>query len=57
MRTSFCVDVLLNRFVNAKYVFSSDVDSYEDGDGQALRDTLNRFEMKFPLQLLRKGFE
>ena len=22
----------------------TDVDSYEDGDGQALRDTLNRFE-------------
>ena len=57
MRTSFCVDVLLNRFVNSKYVFSSDVDSYEDGDGQALRDTLNRCDMKFPLQLLRKGFK
>ena len=57
MRASFCVNVLLNRFVDAKYVFSSDVDSYEDGDGQALRDTLNRCEMKFPLQLLRKGFE
>ena len=56
MRTSFCVDVLLNRFVNSKYVFSSDVDSYEDGDGQALRDTLNRCDMKFPLRLLRKGF-
>ena len=57
MRASFCVNVLLNRFVNAKYVFSSDVDSYEDGDGQALRDTLNRCDMKFPLQLLRKGFK
>ena len=57
MRASFCVDVLLNRFINAKYVFSSDVDSYEDGDGQALRDTLNRCDMKFPLQFLRKGFE
>ena len=56
MRASFCVDVLLNRFVNSKYVFSSDVDSYEDGDGQALRDTLNRCDMKFPLRLLRKGF-
>ena len=56
MRTSFYVDVLLNRFVNSKYVFSSDVDSYEDGDGQALRDTLNRCDMKFPLRLLRKGF-
>ena len=56
MRASFYVDVLLNRFVNAKYVFSSDVDSYEDGDGQALRDTLNRCDMKFPLRLLRKGF-
>ena len=56
MRTSFYVNVLLNRFVNAKYVFSSDVDSYEDGDGQALRDTLNRCDMKFPLRLLRKGF-
>ena len=48
MRASFCVDVLLNRFVNSKYVFSSDVDSYEDGDGQVLRDTLNRCDMKFP---------
>ena len=57
MRASFCVDVLLNRFVDAKYVFLSDVDSYEDGDGQALRDTLNRCDMKFSLQLLRKGFE
>ena len=57
MRASFYVNVLLNRFVDAKYVFSSDVDSYEDGDGQALRDTLNRCDMKFPLQLLRKGFE
>ena len=57
MRASFYVDVLLNRFVNAKYVFLSDVDSYEDGDGQALRDTLNRCDMKFSLQLLRKGFE
>ena len=57
MRTSFYVNVLLNRFGNAKYVFLSDVDSYEDGDGQALRDTLNRCDMKFPLQLLRKGFE
>ena len=57
MKASFYVDVLLNRFVNAKYVFSSDVDSYEDGDGQALRDTLNRCDMKFSLQLLRKGFE
>ena len=56
MRASFCVNVLLNRFINAKYVFSSDVDSYEDGDGQALRDTLNRCDMKFPLRLLRKGF-
>ena len=56
MRASFCVDVLLNRFVDAKYVFLSDVDSYEDGDGQALRDTLNRCDMKFPLRLLRKGF-
>ena len=56
MKTSFYVDVLLNRFVNAKYVFLSDVDSYEDGDGQALRDTLNRCDMKFPLRLLRKGF-
>ena len=54
MRTSFYVDVLLNRFANAKYVFLSDVDSYEDGDGQALRDTLNRCDMKFPLQLLRR---
>ena len=45
MRASFCVNVLLNRFVNAKYVFSSDVDSYEDGDGQVLRDTLNRCEI------------
>ena len=45
MRTSFYVDVPLNRFVNAKYVFLSDVDSYEDGDGQALRDTLNRCEI------------
>ena len=43
MRASFCVDVLLNRFINSKYVFSSDVDN-EDGDGQALRDTLNKFE-------------
>ena len=57
MRTSFYVDVLLNRFVDAKYVFSTDVDSYEDGDGQALRDTLNRCDLKFPLQLLRKGFK
>ena len=57
MTPFFYVDVLLNRFVNAKYVFSSDVDSYEDGDGQALRDTLNRCDMKFPLQLLRKGFK
>ena len=57
MRTSFYVDVLLNRLVNAKSVFLSDVDSYEDGDGQTLRDTLNRCDMKFPLQLLRKGFE
>ena len=57
MRTSFYVDALLNRFVNAKYVFLSDVDSYEDGDGQALRDTLNRCDMEFPLQFLRKGFE
>ena len=57
MRASFYVNVLLHRFVNAKYVFSLDVDSYEDGDGQALRDTLNRCDMKFPLQLLRKGFE
>ena len=57
MRASFCVNVLLNRFVDAKYVFSSDVDSYEDGDGQALRDTLNRCDMKFPLQFLRKGFK
>ena len=56
MRTSFYVNVLLNRFINSKYVFSSDVDSYEDGDGQALRDTLNRCDMKFPLRLLRKGF-
>ena len=45
MRASFYVDVLLNRFVNSKYVFSSDVDSYEDGDGQVLRDTLNRCEI------------
>ena len=45
MRASFCVDVLLNRFIDAKYVFSSDVDSYEDGEGQALRDTLNRCEI------------
>ena len=45
MRASFCVDVLLNRFVNAKDVFLSDVDSYEDGDGQVLRDTLNRCEI------------
>ena len=29
------VNVLLNRFINAKYVFSSDADSYEDGDGQS----------------------
>ena len=57
MRASFYVNVLLNRFVNAKYVFLSDVDSYEDGDGQALRDTLNRCDMKFSLQLLRKGFK
>ena len=57
MRASFCVNVLLNRFVDAKYVFSSDVDSYEDGDGQALRDTLNRCDMKFSLQFLRKGFK
>ena len=57
MKASFYVDVLLNGFVNAKYVFSSDVDSYEDGDGQALRDTLNRCDMKFPSQLLRKGFK
>jgi len=57
MRASFYVNVLLNSFINAKYVFSSDVDSYEDGDGQALRDTLNRCDMKFPLQLLRKGFK
>ena len=57
MRASFYVNVLLNRFVDAKYVFSSDVDSYEDGDGQALRDTLNRCDMKFPSQLLRKGFK
>lgn len=46
MRASFCVNVLLNRFINAKYVLSSDVDSYEDGDGQALRDTLNRCEIQ-----------
>jgi len=26
-------------------LLSSDVDSYEDGDGQALRDTLNRCEI------------
>ena len=45
MRASFCVDVLLNRFINSKYVFSPDVDSYEDGDGQALRDILNRCEI------------
>ena len=45
MGASFDVNVLLNRFVNAKYVFSSDVDSYEDGDGQVLRDTLNRCEI------------
>ena len=45
MGASFYVNVLLNRFVNAKYVFSSDVDSYEDGDGQVLRDTLNRCEI------------
>ena len=45
MRASFSVDVLLNRFVNSKYVFSSDVDSYEDGDGKVLRDTLNRCEI------------
>ena len=57
MRASFYVNVLLNRFVDAKYVFSSDVDSYEDGDGQALRDTLNRCDVKFPSQLLRKGFK
>ena len=48
MRASFCVNVLLNRFVDAKYVFSLDVDSYEDGVGQALRDTSNRCDMKFP---------
>ena len=29
------VNVPLNRFINAKYVFSSDADSYEDGDGQS----------------------
>ena len=57
MKASFYVNVLLNRFIDAKYVFSSDVDSYEDGDGQALRDALNRCDMKFPLQLLRKGFK
>ena len=46
MRASFYVIVLLKRFINAKYVFSSDVDSYEDGDGQqVLRDTLNRCEI------------
>ena len=46
MRASFCVNVLLNRFINAKYVFSLNVDSYEDDDGQALRDTLNRCEIQ-----------
>ena len=45
MRASFYTDVLLNRFVDTKYVSSSDVDSYEDGDGQVLRDTLNRCEI------------
>ena len=45
MRASFYVNVLLNRFINAKYVFSSDADSYEDGNGQVLRDTLNRCEI------------
>ena len=45
MRGSFYVNVLLNRFINAKDVSSSAVDSYEDGDGQVLRDTLNRCEI------------
>ena len=34
MRASFYVNVLLNRFINTKYVFSSVVDGYEDGDAQ-----------------------
>ena len=45
MGASFYVNVLLNRFINAKYVVSSDVDSYEDGDAQVFRDALNRCEI------------
>ena len=40
----YCRTQLLKRL----FVFLVDVDSYEDGDGQALRDTLNRCALEIP---------
>ena len=36
--------------VHKSNCLSADVDSYEDGDGQALRDTLNRCELNCTAQ-------